>query len=348
MASLDLLRVVAALAVLAFHYLFRGAAADGYLDVTYPELAGYALFGYLGVQLFFLISGYVIAWSAEGRSAFDFAFARFSRLVPGYLAGMTLTFAILLVAGHPALPVSASQYVANLFFFAPALGQPFVDGVYWSIMLEIVFYAWVAVLIALGLFQSRLPEWIAGWMLLAALNEFVLDSGALRLAFVTEYAGFFSGGVLAFHMRRHGRTPETLVLMAAAFLLAAATAFRTRGWMLDHYDVALSPVALVTAAAVIHLLFHGALALKTALPGARAIGFAGLMTYPLYLVHQNAGYIVIDALEPALGRWGALAATLVLACVVSAIIVRYVERPARRLLSRLGERLRRIAPLRPA
>ncbi len=348
MASLDLLRVVAALGVLAFHYLFRGAAADGYLDVAYPELAGYALFGYLGVQLFFLISGYVIAWSAEGRSAFDFAFARFSRLVPGYLAGMTFTFVILLFAGHPALPVSASQYVANLFVFAPALGQPFVDGVYWSIVLEIVFYAWVTVLIAFGLFARRLPEWVAGWMLLAAVNEFVLDSAALRLVFVTEYAGFFVGGVLAFHVRRHGRTPETLVLMAAALLLAAATAFRTRGWMLDHYGVALSPAALLVAVAAIHLVFHGALAIKGTLPGARAIGFAGLMTYPLYLVHQNAGYIAIGALEPVVGRWGALAVTFVLVCTISAIIVRHVERPARRLLSGIGERLRRIALPRPA
>ena len=42
-ATLDLLRLFAALAVVLFHYLFRGAAAEGYLSQGYPEAAPYAL-----------------------------------------------------------------------------------------------------------------------------------------------------------------------------------------------------------------------------------------------------------------------------------------------------------------
>ncbi|RUU08840.1 acyltransferase, partial [Mesorhizobium sp. M7A.T.Ca.TU.009.01.3.2] len=61
-ATLDLLRLAAALAVVFFHYFFRGAAAEGYLAQGYPLAAPFALYGYLGVNLFFLISGFVIAW----------------------------------------------------------------------------------------------------------------------------------------------------------------------------------------------------------------------------------------------------------------------------------------------
>ena len=84
--TLDLLRLVAALAVVGFHYFFRGAAADGYLNVAYPSVATVAIYGYLGVNLFFLISGFVIAWSAEGRSWQAFAVARFARLYPGFVS----------------------------------------------------------------------------------------------------------------------------------------------------------------------------------------------------------------------------------------------------------------------
>ena len=82
-ATLDLLRLVAALAVVAFHYLFRGAAAGGYLAEGYPEAAPFAIYGYLGVNLFFLISGFVIAWSAQGRSWESFAVARFAQALSG-------------------------------------------------------------------------------------------------------------------------------------------------------------------------------------------------------------------------------------------------------------------------
>jgi len=79
LASLDLLRLVAALAVVLFHYLFRGGIT-GDLDVEYAAAAPFAIYGYLGVSLFFLISGFVIAWSAEGRTWQEFAVARFARL----------------------------------------------------------------------------------------------------------------------------------------------------------------------------------------------------------------------------------------------------------------------------
>ena len=94
MGSLDLLRLIAALSVLCFHYLFRASIAPPVLVHGYPEVAPFAMYGYLGVNLFFLISGFVIAWSAEGRSWTEFAAARFARLYPGFLVCMTASFIV--------------------------------------------------------------------------------------------------------------------------------------------------------------------------------------------------------------------------------------------------------------
>ena len=69
-----------------FHYAFRGAAADDLSAVSLPDIADVAKYGYLGVDLFFVISGFVIAYSADGRTPAEFAIARFARIYPGFLA----------------------------------------------------------------------------------------------------------------------------------------------------------------------------------------------------------------------------------------------------------------------
>lgn len=329
-ASLDLLRLIAALAVVGFHYFFAGPGTPRYGLPHFPETAPLAIFGYLGVNLFFLISGYVISWSADGRDAPDFAVARFIRLWPGHVVAMTLTFAVMTVAGMAAFPVGWSQWLANLTMLAPALGQPFMDGAYWSIVLELVFYFWIAVALLTGAFQRYKLELVAIWLIVAFANETYVDSEALRMLFITEYAGFFAGGVIAYEATKTRWTPELLVFAAAAFLFATLTLFSGRIWMLGHYGAALAPGALVAASAVLHAVFLGALMIN--LPARRTIVFAGALTYPLYLLHQHIGYAVIVSLTPALGRWPAVIAAAGLAITAAAIIVIAFERPAQRFL----------------
>lgn len=334
LATLDILRLVAALAVVLFHYFFRGAAEGDHLAEGYPEVAGYALYGYLGVNLFFLISGFVIAWSAEGRAWEQFALARFVRLYPGYLICMTLTFVVLTLASSPLFPVNAAQYAANLTMFAPALGQAFMDGVYWSIVLELVFYGWLTLALLTGLFDRFKLELIAGWLALCALNEFAIGSGALRMLFITEFGPYFAAGILVHHMLAKGRSVETLMLFAAAFLMSCNTLRVTQGWMLEHYGTAVPLPHLIVANVVMHAMLVAAVRFRGLVrPSALTLGLGGL-TYPLYLLHQNIGYLAIDAAAPAIGKWAAALLTILVAAAVSWAIWRFVERPSQRALRR--------------
>ena len=331
-ATLDLLRLVAALAVVAFHYLFRGAADEPFLAEGYPQAAPYAIYGYLGVNLFFLISGFVIAASAEGRSWQAFSIARFARIYPGFLICMLLSAVVLAFSGNAALGVTGTQVLGNLLIFAPALGQPFVDGVYWSIVLELVFYGWVAIAIAAGLFCRFKLELVAGWLLLSMLNELVLGSGALRLLLITEYGPYFAAGILLHHITAHGRSAEALLLLAAAFLLSCNTIQLGREWMLVHYGVALPFFDLLAGNAAIHGMLFAAVLLPRLVPSNATVFMFGGITYPLYLLHQNIGYISIDALAPLVGKWGALPIVLGGMIAVSWAVWRYVERPGRHMI----------------
>lgn len=328
--TLDLLRLMAALAVVGFHYFYRGAAGEPVLSQYYPEVAPVAIYGYLGVNLFFLISGFVIAWSAEGRDWASFAVARFARLYPGFLACMTITFLFMTWAASSHFPVSAAQYGANLLMFAPALGQDFMDGAYWSIVLEVVFYGWVALAVACGVFDRIRIEIVAGWLVICALNEFVFHNGGLRLLFLTEFGPLFAAGVLVQHMFAHGRSSAALLALLAAFLLSSANMTVAQAWMQAHYGQSIPLANLVAANVVIHALLVGAVVLRGMLQPTGLVLALGGVTYPLYLLHQHIGYVAIEALVPFLGRW--IAAIVVAAAIggLSYSVWRYLERPARR------------------
>ena len=116
--ALDLLRLFAALSVVAYHYCFRGAGADGMTWLSLPEVMPVSKYGFLGVQLFFVISGFVIAYSAEGRNVREFFVARAARIYPGFLVAMTLTFIVILGFGAPRFQASVSDWLANLPWIA--------------------------------------------------------------------------------------------------------------------------------------------------------------------------------------------------------------------------------------
>ena len=329
-ATLDLLRLAAALAVVFFHYFFRGAAAEGALAEGYPSVAPFALYGYLGVNLFFLISGFVIAWSAEGRLWQGFAIARFVRLYPGYLLCMTITFVIVMAFGAPLFSTSLVQYAANLSMFAPALGQPFMDGVYWSILLELVFYGWVTLALLGGVFQKWKLGLIFVWLAISASNEFFIESRAARLLFITEFGPFFAAGVLVHHIHAHGRSLAALLLLGAAFLLSCSTLSVTQLWMLREYGIAVSQPHLVIANIVMHSVLIGAILLRSyVVPSALTLALGGL-TYPLYLLHQKIGYIAINTAAPLVGKWAAALGCVALMVLLSWVIRQYFERPAQR------------------
>ena len=96
--ELDALRGIAALAVVAFHYTTQYGQQYGH---TTPLGFGFPPGNY-GVNLFFLISGFVIFMTLErARSAMDFVVSRFSRLYPAYWAAMALTCIFVYVLGMP-------------------------------------------------------------------------------------------------------------------------------------------------------------------------------------------------------------------------------------------------------
>jgi len=337
--GLDLLRLGAALLVVIYHYAFRGGLNDEFLSFSLIQPGSWVQYFYFGVQLFFIISGFVILWSAENKQWLEFGIARFIRLWPAYFICVTLTALTIAFSGNSLFQTSVFHWLTNLTFFAPAFGQSLMDGVYWTIVLELIFYFWVVVALWTKVLPRFVNEFCLGWMLIIVANEFWLQSGILEKALITRFGAWFIIGILMYSLWSRGRSLTSSILLVTAIAMSMNMA------VLEHFEAAAGfNYAVEISRPIIANIFVISLAAVTIslgnrIPGGKLAYILGGLTYPLYLVHQNAGYLIIENLRPHIGNLGAVLATAGGMLVLSALIFWGWERPIGRILKRGGERL---------
>lgn len=326
--TLDGLRLVAALSVALFHFGFLGLRI-GYTRMSLPAAETVLKYGYLGVPLFFVISGFVIAYSAEGRTPVQFAIARFARIYPTFLICMTATFLVVLAFGAPFLQAGLAQWAANLIVKPELLGQKAMDGSYWSIFYEAVFYGWVVLLMALGAFRrERYPAIVLLWLLVSVLDRAFLSSKILRYLLLTDESAFFCAGLLLYAAFRGGYTRRILVLLALAAAVAIYQSLDLLHWNRANYHVDYSDlVAAIASVAVIAIVAAAIRLPRLPLPSGVTLAIGGL-TYPFYLLHQHIGYVAFNRLGDALPPVAMVAAVTLALLLLSALVWRFVERPA--------------------
>src|SRR6267378_8118287 len=101
---------MAACAVMLFHYTFRGPQ-DHAWAVSFPFFGQIFKYGYLGVDVFFILSGFVILLTAYDKDAIAFTVARIVRLYPAYWICVTLTAVAIVLTGTNHNPITVLQYL---------------------------------------------------------------------------------------------------------------------------------------------------------------------------------------------------------------------------------------------
>jgi peptidoglycan/LPS O-acetylase OafA/YrhL len=341
---LDGLRFLAAISVVMFHYAFRGEAAGVMPSLGLPDwFAGLSKYGYLGVNLFFMISGFVIAWSAHERPALEFAAARLARLYPAHLAALTLTFAVTLYAGSPHFSANWAQYAANLTMLAPSLGHPFMDGAYWSIVLELFFYAWVFLFLALGLFEKHCTRIVLSWLALALFNEHFFHNKLVQVIFLTEFAGYFAAGILMYRWRTGLADIATLPLLALSLGLSIRTSLNLLPVIGADYQTEFSSLLVGVLVAALYGVLYLATSSRPSSLCPRIVLPLGAISYPLYLLHQHIGYIAFAKLQGSLSGFAALSLVTLGVFALALLVWLYVEKPCvsamRRALLALARRI---------
>jgi peptidoglycan/LPS O-acetylase OafA/YrhL len=323
--EIDLLRFVAALSVVLFHYTFRGYAADSLSEMPYPALAPVAKYGYLGVELFFLISGFVILMTASSGTLKDFTISRAVRLYPAFWQCCTITFLVTVLAAPAGMSVTLPQYLANMTMLSGFAGVPSVDGVYWSLFVELQFYALIAVVLTIG--RIHQAQWFfLLWLVATLAMEAFPAPGKLRFVLIADYAAYFIAGAIAYLIWARGMSILRVAAFVAAWGLALCQSLESLPAIEEHYRTPMSgTVVAMTITSIFAVMFLVA-ARKTGALGRRRWLVLGALTYPLYLLHQNIGYILFNTGYPVVNPHVLLWGTLLLMLTAAFAVNRLVER----------------------
>ncbi|MFC7886851.1 acyltransferase family protein [Streptomyces sp. NPDC057376] len=331
--ALDGLRLVAALMVAAYHYGGRGgdvtAAWGTSPEFQFPTLHALFAYGCLGVQVFFVISGFVICMSGWGRSLRSFFASRASRLLPAYWVAVALVTAVFALPAVAYAAVSPSEGLVNLTLLQQPLGADRVLGVDWTLWVEIRFYALFALCVVLpGASRQRVILFCACWTLAAAITQ-AADEPLLDLVLMPEHAPFFIGGIGLYLVYRNRRDAYAWGIVAVSWLTGQHAAVQSL-WHPPSPDAfsnrtAFGIVLVVTLGfALVAVIALGWLNWADW----RWLTVAGALTYPFYLVHEHLGWVVIEVLHQDLGipSYATFLLTVAAMLVLAWLLNRYVEK----------------------
>lgn len=335
--ELDALRGIAAVLVVLFHYTTRFDELYGHKS----PIAFSVPWGHYGVNLFFMISGFVIFMTLQRtRRPMDFVVSRFSRLYPAFWAAVALTFLITHWLGLPGKTVELKTALLNLAMFHSLFGVAHVDGVYWTLEVELLFYAWALAMFSL----KQLPRVHLLMVLLFALRltyfgfekVFSIDlPWIIYRLLILKYIAWFACGIMIFRLTNGSDSPrkDLGVLVLAVALIGLVESLGV-GAMAASFAV----IFYLAASGRIPILNNG------------LFKWLGAISYTLYLLHENIGWAIMLRLQEAAFSANATIAIAALITFLLATVLTYaLERPAmewiRRVYKKKGLRARSGADL---
>lgn len=327
--GLDLVRFSAAALVMMFHLavvswnLPNLSPNYGILNAPhYPELDCLSI-GWVGVEIFFVLSGLVIAQSANGKSALRFARNRLGRLLPAVWICSTITLIAVLSFKMDAAETAIPNYFRSLIIHR---NGPWISGVYWTLTVEIFFYGLIFLLLWFDAFKhiEKFAILLGIYSSSYLVGLFCFGWHRISVHFLAQHGCFFSLGILIWLSSKDG-VSGTRLFFGVTFLATAVLEICAigNGVLTGYFLWAAPAVWLISVAAIVASISSGT-------EGTRVTGELGLMTYPLYLVHDQLGSGILR-LSSWTSRYPALALAAASMLALSWLVVKF-EPPIRRLI----------------
>lgn len=314
--EIDALRGLAALAVVLFHYTTR--FVELFYSNSQPTVSFSA--GHYGVNLFFIISGFVIFMTLDRTTRpMDFVVSRFSRLFPAYWVAIVLTFLITHLLGLPGKLVDVGSAICNFIMIHGLFRVPHVDSVYWTLEVELLFYCGMFLLYRLRLLH--LINYALVCLLGIRLLYFFMERDfGIALPWVVfhllilKFIPWFSLGI-AIYLSTSASLKKWR-LPACISGLAIITLYITESPFVAGLSVMLGGAVFLASSGRASLLRH------------RLFVWLGSISYSLYLLHENIGW----SLQLQLQKFGipfdlTVLIALFSALILASLLTRIIEKP---------------------
>lgn len=317
LVELDSLRGLAAVVVMLFHYTTKFDQLFGH---TTP-LPWQAPLGKFGVNLFFIISGFVIFMTlARTTKAMDFIVSRFSRLFPAFWTAVIISFLLTHFLEVPGRTVPLETAALNLIMIHGMFGIPDVDGVYWTLEIELIFYGLAFMLFATD--QAARVHWALIALVALRLATYLADTLAgIQLSWTITHLlilpqiGWFACGIMIY--RRVTYTNQTPIKDWLVVALAVLQLGVTDGLWVGVLCAALTAVVWAAVTGRLAILKYAVLV------------WLGTISYTLYLLHENIGWGLILHLERmGLPSVPAIVLAIAMVLALASMVTFLVEKPA--------------------
>jgi len=327
--ELDALRGFAAILVVLFHCVL---SAELWHSVF--------LLGTAGVDLFFMISGFVILLSIQNVSgAKQFIINRFSRLYPTYWTVVSFTFLLIIgmvLLGYSRAHVDLVQYLANLTMFQYYFNINNLDGPYWTMIIEMLFYIFILIL-----YRFNWLRHLALIGLVLSVSTSLLCNYFFHLSYVAvimrqcpllPFLPLFIAGSLFYKLHTTRTHMVYNYVLIVILMLCQISLFRFAGR--SNYYISLQQYSILLGCffLLFVLFLHGKLRWIVNPVSL----FLGKISYALYLVHQ---YITLVIILPFFMDYVGLSFWVTVVCIalpmlaaLAAIITYCVEVPLSRKL----------------
>ncbi|TKI08333.1 acyltransferase family protein [Martelella alba] len=355
--ELDGLRFFAALFVAVFHLCywssFLGTTPGRFFHnaANYNEIKFISQVGWIGVEIFFVISGFVISNSSLGKKPLTFLFKRALRIYPAIWCCATITLMVMLMVGKNLNLLLVKEYFHTLFFIPNSdrwIG--WIDGSYWTLMYEVSFYF----LIFISLFFSDTLTLGRIATILSILSfiymVFMLFSNLFQQSYVVgKYISFVGENNYIFYnfmQFRHGslfstgmfiflsRTRSLNFYEKITFLISIIGgsievyihAFEFMNSTKDIYLWEIPVLIWLFSVIVIFVVSKKSFINTSNGMLSEILRKMGLMTYPFYLLHAVTGSVVLRLMvDFGINKWISLLMVIIIIGFLSYVICIKIE-----------------------
>ncbi|WP_293264283.1 acyltransferase [Neptunomonas sp.] len=332
--ELDVLRFIAAFFVVLYHYAFRMWNMESATGMPFPFLSQIFKYGYLGVDAFFIISGFVIIMSADNRSVSSFISSRIVRLYPAYWVCTIFVFIGYIVWTPLVLSDNYLDFIVNFTMFHSWFSIKDINPVYWTLAIELQFYIIIALVIYLKVY--RFFSIILGVWLLVSISSYYFDFNIwIKTIFMVEWSHYFIVGCVFYLIRRDGISLYKLLLV----LLALYQSLKLSYWYMLLKErltsVDFNPIVGLSFIVILYAFFT-LMSLGKIRFDFKAVSAVGVLTYPLYLIH-TLGQIWLEEYLNDNNKYFLIFVIVIIMLFFSWLINKYLEIP-------LAKRLKYLLP----
>ena len=290
--EIDVLRGFASVLVVIFHFTIN--LPKNYL----------VKLGTTGVDLFFIISGFVIFFSINKvKSGKEFVINRFSRLYPTYWSSVFLTFILIILRSvlltHKYDEINTKSFLANLTMFQFYLRQPDLDGPYWTLIIELIFYGLILLIFKMNMLKKINSIFIVIIIILLLIEYLQKGTMVYKVIFFGipffQFAPLFFAGILFYKLKTFVSGSRLyLYLLLCITLMSQILLFGTSGRSRNFISIQEYSFCLIA--------FYGILLMfslnKISFIVNPVFNFFGKISYALYLNHQFLGlYFLIPIFD---------------------------------------------------